>query len=1605
MKNIFKLILLLTLFVQSSLVFGQINFTNGGGDKLFSNAANWSTGAVPTATDKIKLDTNGDTIIVDGVYSVRQVLATKVKGAIISNGGSDTLYINANNGIGAAIQANGTDARVAFHLPVVLNTTAGTTNKAFQANGAGSHIKFLDAFINNSGHLTLANPQNRANTQFQFDGKYISTKWLNINANSKVEFGPNSDFTEHKSAVRFTGNAGNGQLTVKSAKDKFKTSDTKVIVNTGGTLNASTEDVLGATIQVDTDKVLNLNVLANQSSAGKITMATGTINLDVDSTVTNLNFADNSASDWGTGSVVVTGFKDKVIGFGSNNSGLTAGQVAQINIGSDNLNYLWNGQLSTVFETVPRLATGDIAYTGYNADSPDNLSFVFLKDILPGTHFFMRDDEVTSDGSFNGEGEATLKWENTTGSVISAGTSVVIDSLYAGTMTTSLGTTTKINNTMNLSVSGDGVFIYQTTTDVFNTGTNTYITVITAGTSGKAFSGVNESDADAVYAASGLTFGVNAISTKNDEGSPDGGKHSRAVTAGTKEGLLAEINNPANWTLITADGTEALPLSSESYTIYPSPRLAAGDIAFTGLNADGSDNLSFVVMVDIAVGSSFFISDNEVLVGSGGQFDNFGEGTVKWENTTDSIILAGTSIVIDSTASGTITASSGTATKADGSINLSASGDGVFAYQTSDDTYDKNVNTFLAHITAADLKSFRDGSNSFVAGTVLNAETGLTYGVNAIDISGGSGSPDGGKHDRGVTKGSKEQLLSEINSYDNWTTETSDGTLILPLSNESYEITAEPVYVPTLVKLSTTVGSVDESAGTFTVSVDIVNPYDLDSTAVQLVFSGTDSSDFNNFISDTVVFAKGVSAAQTATIPILDDTDAEGEESFTFTLRNVTGGYQSSIGADSVFTLTVIDNDLGEFNMVFNELHIDPASDITGDANGDGTRDAIGDEFIELINNGTSAFDMSGYYLTDSEEPNSAARHVFPQGTVVEAGQALVVFGGGVPTSPTNFGGAVVQTASENNGGVALGNSGRTVIIKNPDSLTVLSQDYDATQGSINQSITRSPDITGSFVSHSGVTAANGALFSPGMKLDSTFFYDHTTTKVQFQLMGTTIREGDDLSVDVVVTINGASSLNATTVKVSPTGVGNGTLDDIDGFAPQTVTFEAGSTSSQSVTINLTDDDLLEGNETIEFGLSDVTGDVGAGVGSPSKFLLTISDDEVIIPLVLNEVLSDPPSDDAATTDVVEGDANGDGTRSYSDDEFIELVNNESTELDISGYTVYDGVGLRHTFADGSILSGGGVALVFGGGSPTGEFGGADIVTTATGGSLSLNNNGDKVIVNDTDGNQVLEFEWGGSTIYDGGSDQSLTRDPELTGDFVLHTTTVAGGVFSPGTQADGTAFDVGVSDPTSVQFALSEYTLANEDGSYNLEDYTIEVTISNPSPNIATQVEVLFTASDNGSASDINDYVGEVMTFSSGTSDAQNSVVKITNADIALGTKYDFALQNVSGGNKAVIGENSTFTLIIGDPGSVPLSVENDRADISISPNPTSDFINVKIDINKVLDKYFVTDMAGRNIEMRDVGKVVDHIKIDARNFDNGLYILGLNFEDKSVKLKFIKK
>ena len=69
---------------------------------------------------------------------------------------------------------------------------------------------------------------------------------------------------------------------------------------------------------------------------------------------------------------------------------------------------------------------------------------------------------------------------------------------------------------------------------------------------------------------------------------------------------------------------------------------------------------------------------------------------------------------------------------------------------------------------------------------------------------------------------------------------------------------------------------------------------------------------------------------------------------------------------------------------------------------------------------------------------------------------------------------------------------------------------------------------------------------------------------------------------------------------------------------------------------------------------------------------------------------------------------------------------------------------------------------------------------------------------------------------------------------------------------------------------------------------------------------------------------------------------------------------------------------MIVGDPGSVPLGIENNRTDILLSPNPTSDILKVSINNNKVLERFVINDMSGRSMMTKSYGQVVDYIEID---------------------------
>ncbi|MBI5533373.1 MAG: lamin tail domain-containing protein [Deltaproteobacteria bacterium] len=162
--------------------------------------------------------------------------------------------------------------------------------------------------------------------------------------------------------------------------------------------------------------------------------------------------------------------------------------------------------------------------------------------------------------------------------------------------------------------------------------------------------------------------------------------------------------------------------------------------------------------------------------------------------------------------------------------------------------------------------------------------------------------------------------------------------------------------------------------------------------------------------------------------------------------------------------------------------------------------------------------------------------------------------------------------------------------------------------------------------------------------------------------------------------------------------------------------------------------------------------------------------------VIINEVFASPK----ATT----GDANGDGTVSATNDEFVELVNISGKDVDLSGWKLADSAMTRFTFPQGTFLGAGKVLVVFGGGT-------VDKVATATGAQcvasttnhLGLNNTGDLVKLSDSKGSVVDKMLY----ASDGGAGVSLVRekDGDLASKFVPHPNKA----HSAGLKQDGTKF------------------------------------------------------------------------------------------------------------------------------------------------------------------------------------------------------------------------
>jgi len=283
-----------------------------------------------------------------------------------------------------------------------------------------------------------------------------------------------------------------------------------------------------------------------------------------------------------------------------------------------------------------------------------------------------------------------------------------------------------------------------------------------------------------------------------------------------------------------------------------------------------------------------------------------------------------------------------------------------------------------------------------------------------------------------------------------------------------------------------------------------------------------------------------------------------------------------------------------------------------------------------------------------------------------------------------------------------------------------------------------------------------------------------------------------DESLNIPISISGTAqeavdfSISASEIQIEPgslagsisiTSIQDNETEDVEQITISIMRASDVIVLSSDITIDLLDDDSDSDGD----GIVDAEDDCPSEAGYPEY-------NGCPQPLIIiNEVLYDPPSGNT-------GDANGDGTREAQEDEFIEFYN-MGGQIDISGYTISDAAQERHEFPSGTIIPANGVLVLFGGGNPTGSFGGA-IIQTASGGLLNMNNSGDMVTMHDSNGNEILTFD---IEPLSNNPDESYTRYPDLNdipnenGDIFFQHAGIPdadGRLFSPGTKLDGTNFN-----------------------------------------------------------------------------------------------------------------------------------------------------------------------------------------------------------------------
>lgn len=463
--------------------------------------------------------------------------------------------------------------------------------------------------------------------------------------------------------------------------------------------------------------------------------------------------------------------------------------------------------------------------------------------------------------------------------------------------------------------------------------------------------------------------------------------------------------------------------------------LTIGSIAFVGFNADGNDNIAFVALTDINPGEVIIFEDNEW---NGTSFVDTNEGAFSWTATT--LVSAGTIVRIDNIGSGTITASTGiAATSVAGRVSnrgIAASDEVIYAYQGS-----AASPTFITAIA----------SGGFTLDNGLLTNTGLTVGVNAIDLSTIDNDADVATYNGSRTgQASFSDYRALINNATNWITQngtgdqSNDGTAPdVPFSSVAFTTGSA---TPT-VNLSVSSNGGTEAGQTVITVTATASSAVTGSQTVSLGVSGTGITAGDYTLSNTTITIPDGQTSGSVTFTVVDDALAEGTETAVLAISNPSTGI--ALGGTTTQNIAITDNDAPAVTTVT----------ITAtDANAAESSTTVNTGSFTLTRTGDITAALTVTYTVGGTATNGSDYNRLTGSVVIPAGQASAM----IAVTPVN------DAITEGN---------ETIILTLVDGAS-----YDLGAAS-NATVTIADNTTGTLKKVGSFTSTNGAeipAFDPG---------------------------------------------------------------------------------------------------------------------------------------------------------------------------------------------------------------------------------------------------------------------------------------------------------------------------------------------------------------------------------------------------------------------------------------------------------------------------------------------------------------------------------------------